>query len=66
MTTKLLAVLAILLGAGATILSVAVAFGVHLTPDQHTAIMSVFGVLTTILGLWLHPDVPVGSTEPKP
>ncbi len=56
--TKLLAVIGILLGAGATILSIAVAFGVHLTPDQHTAIMAGFGVLTTILGLWLHPSVP--------
>lgn len=59
--TKLFAVLAILLGSGATILSIAVAFGVHLSPDQHTAIMSALGVLTTILGLWFHPSVPVGK-----
>jgi hypothetical protein len=63
MSTKLLAVLGIVLGSGATILSIAVAFGVNITPDQHTAILAGFGVLMTILGLWLHPDVPLGNTN---
>lgn len=61
--TKLLAVLGVILGSAATFLSVAVAFGAHITPDQHTALLSVVGVLTTILGLWLHPNVPVGKTS---
>jgi hypothetical protein len=60
--TKLVAVLGILLGAGATILSVLVAFGVNITPDQHTALLAAGGVLLTILGLWAHPDIPVGPS----
>lgn len=61
--SKLLAVLGILLGSAATFLGVAVAFGLHITPDQHTALLSVVGVLTAILGLWFHPDVPGGAAK---
>lgn len=52
---KLFAALGILVGAAETLIQVAVAFGAHITPDQHTAIGSVAGLVLLILGLWFHP-----------
>ncbi len=61
--TKVLAALAIIVGGLDSILQLAVAFGVHVTPDQHTAIAAVSGLLLLVLGVWFHPDVPVGVTK---
>jgi hypothetical protein len=58
--SKILAALAIVLGGAESIFGLLVAFGVNITPDQHTAIVAVGGLLLLILGVWFHPDVPVG------
>lgn len=46
------------------ILTVATAFGAHITPDQHTAIEGLIAALLVIVGLWFHPSVPGGATKP--
>lgn len=58
--TKLFAALGIIVGGLDAILQLGVAFGVHVTPDQHTAIGSVAGLLLLVLGVWFHPSTPVG------
>ena len=63
MADKVLATLAILVGGLGTILSLLVAFGVHISPDQHTAIIAVAALLLTTVGAWFHPSVPFGSGQ---
>lgn len=58
---RILATLGVLVGGLDSVLALLVAFGVHITPDQHTAIASVSGLLLLVVGAWLHPDVPVGN-----
>lgn len=60
---KVMAALAIVVGGLDALLQFAVAFGVHVTPDQHTAIGSVAGLALLVLGVWFHPDVPIGKTS---
>ena len=57
---KLLSSLAIVAGGADAVFSLLVAFGVNVTPDQHTAIVAVSGVVLAVLGAWFHPSVPVG------
>lgn len=61
MATKILAVLGVLVGGAGVVLSLLVAFGVNITPDQHTAIVAVASLLLTVVSAWLHPDIPVGN-----
>lgn len=63
--TKLLAILAILVGGADAIFSLLVAFGVNITPDQHTAIGAVAGLLLLVLGAWTHPSVPLGPSTAR-
>lgn len=58
--SKLFAALGIAVGGIATVLQLLVAFGVNITPDQHTAIGATAGLVLLILGVWFHPDSPVG------
>lgn len=58
--SKILAAVGILVGGADAVFSLLVAFGVHITPDQHTAIVAVTGVVLAMLGVWFHPNVPVG------
>lgn len=58
--------LGILVGGLGTVLSLLVAFGVNITPDQHTAIIAVGSLLLLILGVFLNPSIPLGSTSEKP
>ncbi len=63
---KLFSALTILVGGAGTILSALVAFGVDITPDQHTAIIAVGSLLLLVAGVWMHPSIPVGNTtDPK-
>ncbi len=59
--TKILAALGIIVGGLGSILSLLVAFGVDVTPDQHEALASVSGLLLLVLGVWFHPSIPVGN-----
>jgi len=61
MGTKVLAVLSVIVGGLGVILTAAVAFGVNITPDQHTAIVGLGSLLLVVAGAWLHPSVPVGN-----
>ena len=61
-STKIFAALSIIVGGAGTILGLAVAFGVHVTPDQHTAIIAAGSLLLLVAGVWLHPAIPVGNT----
>lgn len=62
--TKVLAALGIIVGGFGTVVAVLVAFGVNVTPDQHTALESAAGLLLLVLGVWFHPSVPVGKSGP--
>ena len=66
MSARILGVLGILVGGAGAILSLLVAFGVDISPDQHEAILAFLSLLMLALGAWVHPDVPVGTTESKP
>ena len=57
---KVVAALGIAVGSIAVIFELLVAFGVHITPDQQTAIAAVAGVALAVLGVWFHPSAPVG------
>ena len=63
--SKIFAALGILVGGLESLLALAVAFGAHITPDQHTALGSVSGLLLLVIGLWFHPAVPVGIQAKK-
>ncbi len=66
-STKIFAALSIIVGGLGTILGILIAFGVSITPDQHTAIIAAGSLLLLIAGVWLHPDIPVGNTtDPAP
>ena len=62
MTNKLVAVLGVVVGGIASVLTLLTAFGVDITPDQHTAIQSVAGLVLLVVSAWFHPDIPVGPT----
>lgn len=59
--TRLLASASVISGLVVAVLGLLVAFGVHITPDQHTAIEGVVAAILVVLGAWFHPDVPVGK-----
>lgn len=59
--TKLLAALGIIVGGADAVFALLVAFGVNITPDQHTALVSVGGLLLLVLGVWFHPSLPGGN-----
>ena len=64
---NLFAALSILIGGLGTVLTLLVAFGIHITPDQHTAIIGVGSLALLIVGVWFHPAVPIGNTvNPAP
>jgi hypothetical protein len=71
-SARILGVLSVIVGGLGSILSLLIAFGVDVTPDQHTAIVAAGSLLLLIVGAMLHPDVPVGikadtpPEEPKP
>ena len=58
---KVVAALGILVGGLAVIFALLKAFGVDVTADQASAIAGVAGLGLTILGVWFHPAIPVGS-----
>jgi len=60
---KVLAAAAIVVGGAGSIFSLLIAFGVNITQDQWTAINSVVSLLLLVLGVWFHPDVPVGPSK---
>jgi hypothetical protein len=70
MAARIGATLSIIAGGFASIMQLLVAFGVNISPDQHTAIGAVVGLMLLVSGVWLHPDIPIGiekpTTEPPP
>ncbi len=62
-STKIFAALSILVGGLGTVLSLLIAFGVNITPDQHTAVLAAGSLLLLIAGVWLHPSIPVGVKQ---
>lgn len=58
---KFFAALGIIVGGIDAILQLGVAFGLHITPDQHTAIGTVAALALVVLGVWFHPSVPIGN-----
>lgn len=61
--SKVMAALAIVVGGASSIFSLLTAFGVNISPDQHTAIVAVAGVALLVLGVWFHPSIPVGAPK---
>ena len=60
-SAKVLSLLSVLVGGAGTVLSLLVAFGVDITPDQHTAIVAAGSLLLLVVGAWFHPDIPIGE-----
>ena len=60
MVGRVLTTAGVLIGGLDAILSLLVAFGVNITPDQHTAIASVSGLLLLVVSAWFHPNIPIG------
>lgn len=56
---KVMAIAAILAGGFGSILSLGVAFGLDITPDQHTAILAVVSLLVLCLGVITGQEVVV-------
>ena len=65
MAAKVLATLTAVVGAVSIIYAFLAAFGVELTQNQQDAITGVLGLVLVMAGLWLHPSVPIGPSEPK-
>lgn len=61
-SAQILGALAVIVGGLGTILSLLIAFGVNISPDQHTAIIAAGSLLLLIVGAVLHPNVPIGPT----
>lgn len=61
---KLLANTTIITGAATALLALLIAFGVDITPDQHTAILGAVGAFLAIIGALAHPGIPIGNTNP--
>jgi uncharacterized membrane protein len=59
---KLVANVTLLLAALGALLTLLIAFGVQISPDQHTAIVGFASAALAVLGVWFHPDIPVGKT----
>lgn len=51
----------LVLAAVSAILALLAAFGVNITPDQHTAILGALSALLAIVGIYFHPGIPVGK-----
>lgn len=66
MTSKIMATLTAVVGSLGVLVAVLAAFGITLTQEQLEALTGVGGLIVTIAGIWLHPSVPVGSTEENP
>ena len=64
--SKAFAALSILVGGLGTVLSLCVAFGVEITPDQHSALLAVGSLALLVVGVWFHPAVPIGQTTDPP
>jgi len=64
MGSKFLASVTALIGGAAVFLSLIDAFGVNISADQSKAIEAVLGVLLIVAGVWFHPSVPVGPSDP--
>lgn len=63
MLTKIIASASAISGLVVAVLVLLVAFGVNITPDQHTAIEGLVAAIMIIVGTLLHPDIPVGVTK---
>jgi uncharacterized membrane protein len=62
--SKLLANVSLLTAAVTAALTLLVAFGVNISPDQHTAILGAITAVLAIFGALAHPAIPVGNTNP--
>ena len=52
---KVVSALAVLVGGLASVFELLVAFNVHVSADQQTAIAAVAGLTLTVLGIFFHP-----------
>lgn len=63
---KVLAALGVLVGGLGAVVELLVAFGVNITQPEQNAIGRVGSLALLVLGVWFHPSIPVGKTDPKP
>lgn len=61
--SKLAANATIVLAAIAALLALLSAFHVPISPDQHTAILAVVSAALAVLGIYFHPDIPIGKSS---
>ena len=61
--SKVMAALGILVGGAGSIFALLVAFGVHITQDQWTAICAVVSLILVVLGVWFHPSTQAKVTK---
>lgn len=64
MGTKVLATLTAIVGGIGVVYALLAAFGVNLDSDTQEAITGLLGLLLVVAGIWFHPSVPVGPSEP--
>lgn len=60
MSSKIIAVIGLIVGGLAAIFELLVAFGVNITANQQTAIAAVAGLVLAVVSAWFHPNIPVG------
>jgi len=61
--SKVLAAVGILVGGIGVVFALLTAFGVNVSHDQQVAISAAASLVLTLLGVWFHPDVPVGKRD---
>lgn len=63
--SKVLAALAIIVGGLGSVFALLTAFGVSVSDAQEKGIGAVGALFLLVLGVWWHPDIPVGEYEKK-
>jgi hypothetical protein len=62
--SKLAANTTLVLAAVGALLTLLAAFGIGLSGPQHDAILGALSAALAVVGIYFHPDIPIGKTSP--